>query len=363
MFIAYAFFSLLMTVYSYVLVDLNFTLFNSPWWESFRSYVIQIGYYQRNLSAIIYSFFVLIFFGLYFWAIKREKKINVMHLALLIGSIFLFSYPLLSHDFFNYLFDAKIVTFYHQNPYLHAALNFPNDPWLRFMHWTHRTYPYGPVFLLITLVPSFLSFGKLLFSFFLFKATWIIFYLFAVYFLEKLNRRWALIFATHPLVLIEGLINSHNDFIGISLIFIGYCLLVNQKKLWGRVVLVLSAGIKYMTTPFILISQRKKSAINLLALGLTLLILIYFSFFQEIQPWYFLVLLGFIPLYEKLVQRLWIFFAGLLFSYYPYLANGEWSQSQNITLKHTIISTFFIACLLYNVLFHDWIYKKIFSKA
>jgi len=86
--------------------------------------------------------------------IRNFKRYNPLLISILIGVGLLFSYPFLSHDLFNYLFDAKIVTFYHQNPYILKALDFPSDPWLRFMHWTHRTYPYGPSFLFLTLVPS-----------------------------------------------------------------------------------------------------------------------------------------------------------------------------------------------------------------
>ncbi|MFS8160257.1 MAG: hypothetical protein ACMG6E_08635, partial [Candidatus Roizmanbacteria bacterium] len=97
-------------------------------------------------------------------------------------------YPLLSKDFFNYLFDAKILTFYHQNPYLHKALDYPLDPWLRFMNWTHRVYPYGPAFLPITLIPSFLSFGKLIINFALFKALFALAYIHSTYLLTKMDR-------------------------------------------------------------------------------------------------------------------------------------------------------------------------------
>ncbi len=357
---AYAFFSLLMAVYSYVLIDLNLTLFNSPLWENFRSFVIRLGYYQRDLSALIYVAFILIFFVLHFYTVKKYKRINIGLLSLTIGIIFLFSYPFLSHDFFNYMFDAKILTVYHQNPYLKVALDFPDDTWLRFMQWVHRPYPYGPTFLPITLIPSFLAAGKLVFNFFLFKATWILFYLATVYCLEKMNKKWAVIFATHPLVIIEGLINSHNDFIALSLVLIGYYFLVKKKAIWGRIILLISGGIKYITAPFIFLSLKGKSKINLIIFGLLALTLVYLSFWQEIQPWYFLALLGFLPVYEELIDRLTIFFAGLLFSYYPYVAYGEWSRAANITLKHLIILTFFIGCLLYNV-WHGRLAKKVFS--
>lgn len=348
---------LTLTVYSFVLVDLNLTLINSPLWEVFRKNIIQIGYYQRNLSALIYILLVLSLFLLHKYAKKNHKKIKVIKLAVIISGILFFSYPFLSHDIFNYMFDAKILTFYHRNPYITTALSFPSDPWVRFMHWVHRPYPYGPTFLPLTLIPSFFSFGKFIFSFFLFKAFFICFYITTVYVLNKLNSRWAVSFATHPLVLIEGLVNSHNDLTAISLAFIGAYFIFKEKKVWGRIFFLISSGIKYTTLPFVLLSTEKKSRINLIVSRLLAIILVYLSFFQEIQPWYFLTLLVLIPFYEDAINRMEIFFAGLLFSYYPYIAYGEWTQASNITMKHIIILVFLVLCLLYNISY-GWISSR-----
>jgi len=229
MIILYTSFLTFLATYSYVLVDPNFTLFNLPFWTTFRNAVVYFGYYQRGWSWFVYFVSVLILFGFHLYFLKKLKKYNPFKLAVLIGGLLVVSYPFLSHDFFNYLFDAKIVTLYFKNPYFYKALDFPADPWLRFMHWTHRTYPYGPIFLLITLIPSMLSFGKLVLSFLFFKITWFIFYLLSVFLLKKTNRKWAMIFATHPLIIIEGLVNNHNDLIGICLAVIGLYYLTKNK--------------------------------------------------------------------------------------------------------------------------------------
>jgi len=240
------------------------------------------------------------------------------------------------------------LTFYGKNPYLYKALDFSSDPWLRFMHWTHRTYPYGPVFLLITLVPSFFSFGKFIISFFLFKITWLFFYLLAVYYLNKLNKKWAIIFTTHPLILIEGLVNAHNDLIATSLAIIGIYYLFKEKNLFARLLLLLSGGIKYITLPLIFLVRPKTHprGVVLILIGL-LIILGYLTFFSEIQPWYFLVLFVFLPYFEKLVYRLNIFFLGLLLSYYPYIRLGGWDSVEKLSLKHIIILAFSIINLIY----------------
>lgn len=344
--VVYIFLIFLLSVYSYVLVDPNLTLINNDYWTQFRNAAVNIGYFQRGLSSNIYISVIVLLFLFHFILVKKFKELNPIKIAFLISLVTLFAYPFLSHDFFNYMFDAKILTFYHQNPYALRALDFPDDQWLRFMHWTHRTYPYGPVFLLITLVPSFLGFGKFLLSFVLFKLIFAIFYLVAVYFLAKLNKKYALIFATSPLVIVEGLVSAHNDLIAVSLAIVGIYYLHKKHGILSRIFLLLSGGIKYITLPLVFLSARNKKI--QLGVFLALIGMVgYLSIFSAVQPWYFLSLLIFIPFYEKFIVYLNIFFAGLLFSYYPFIKFGDWSQPGNVILKSQIIIVFLLVNLVY----------------
>lgn len=338
------FYSLLLiffSVYSYALIDPNLTLIQSPIWVSFRNSLVDLGYYHRDVSWLLYLAGVLLLFIFSYLFLKKYRQVDPFRLSIIIGAIMLFSYPFLSHDFFNYMFDAKIVTWYQQNPYFFRALDFPNDQWLRFMHWTHRTYPYGPLFLLMTLIPSFLSFGKFLLSFLLFKAMFVGFYLLSVYCLQKLNKKWALIFATSPLILVEGLVNGHNDLIGVSLALVGIYFLLKGQELKSRLFLVSSAGIKYITLPLIFLSKKHKR-FHYLAIAGLVAVLIYLSFRGGIQPWYFLNIFVLVPFSEKYVTKMNIFFLGLLVSYYPYIRLGGWDTIDNVNLKHSIIMVFFI---------------------
>ncbi len=335
-----------LTVYSFALVDPNLTFINNSVWASFRDVLVQLGYYQRDLSSIVYILIILLLFLAHYYFVKNFKIINIFWLVIPLCFLGLFSYPFLSHDFFSYMFDAKIVTFYHQNPYIARALDFVPDPWLRFLQWTYREYPYGPTFLPLTLIPSFLSFGKFLVDFLLFKGLFLGLFLLGFSLLNKINKKWAVFFATNPLIINEGLVNSHNDFIALSLAIIGICLL-NKKEWLGRFSLLLSFGIKYVTFPFIFLSKKKESPINKVVLLLIIAVMIYLSFWEEIQPWYFLALFVLIPYYEKWLARLNIFFAGLLFSYYPYIRFGGWDKHWKVLLKHQIIETFFIINLIF----------------
>lgn len=318
------------------------------------------GYYRRDITSVMYIALICLLFIFHYFIVKKNKKISALKLAGIIGFIMLLSYPLLSHDFFNYMFDAKIFTFYHQNPYIHKALDFPHDPWLRFMHWTHRTYPYGPTFLLISLLPSFLSFGKFIISYGLFKILFISSYLVSVYYLNKLNRKWALMFASHPLIIIEGLLNLHNDLIGVSLAVAGFYYLIKDRQITGRILLLISAGIKYLTAPFFFIA-KKDIRIQYVVLFTTMGIIAYLSFTSEVQPWYFLTLFSLIPFFDDWLTRCNIFFAGLLFSYYPYIRYGGWDKAIYVAQKHQIIVIALSINILY-LLYQYFMQRRIAEK-
>lgn len=343
------------SVYSWALVDPNITLFDSQIWVIFRERMIHLGYYQRELSSFYYIVQIFLLFILHHISIKRYKKISLNQVLIITSATLLISYPFLSHDFFNYLFDAKIITTYHQNPYFHKALDYPQDSWLRFMHWTHRTYPYGPSWLFFTLIPSFLAFGKFILNFIFFKMMIVGLYIISTLLLNKLNKRWAIIIATHPLILVEGLINAHNDMVGLSLAIIGIYFLSKKSK-WSSIFFILSAGIKYITGALLIFIHRKPKHTDSLQImrksafvGLvgTICIMLYLTFYSEIQPWYFLAILVFYPFFEKQLNQLSLFFAGLLFSYYPYIRFGGWADEGNVLIKHQIILFFFILNSVY----------------
>ncbi len=324
------------SVYSYALMDPNITLFNSPVWAFFREKLIYFGYYQRPLSTFVYLLFVVLLFAFHIYFVKK-KKTNPVHLSLVIGGVLLFSYPFLSHDFFNYLFDEKILTFYHQNPYLHKALDFPHDNWTRFMHWTHRTYPYGPTFLLMMLPASVLSFGKFILAYMLGKMTFAGCYILSVYLLNKMSKWQAIFFATNPLILVEGLMNLHNDFIAVALGIIGLHYLSKKPRLIAGLFFLLSAGIKYFTVPILLMLTNYPKKYLFAGIGILLAVL-YVSATGEVQPWYFLNLFVLYPFFSKMFKKFNFLFAGLLVSYYPFVLYGDWTGSNSILIKHVIIA-------------------------
>src|SRR5258706_5338006 len=160
--------------YSYTQVDLSLTLSRISIWQGIEKSFQYVGYFQRPLSTYLYSGILIALFVSYIFLLIAVHK-NVLSRKtlwiLIIGTaiVLTFSYNAFSYDLFNYIFDAKIITHYSQNPYMHMALDFPHDPMLSFMHWTQRTYPYGPAWLLVTAPLSFIGLQFFLPTFFLFK--------------------------------------------------------------------------------------------------------------------------------------------------------------------------------------------------
>ncbi|MEI7652899.1 MAG: hypothetical protein WCJ70_01285 [bacterium] len=352
----------LFSLWSWVLVDPNFTLVEHADWAAFREWAVQIGYLNRPFSSEVFVWLVVAI-TLSSWLLAWRPPKYIFLLSVLIGGVAgLLSYPALSHDLFNYIFDARILTHYGQNPYLHKALDFPLDPTVRFMHWTHRTYPYGPTYLLLSLIPSILGMGAFSLTFLLFKLSHVLLYLASVKSLLSINKKAAAIFAFSPLVIVEGLINTHNDFVAVCLCIIGINLLHHKKAMLGTIALVTSGLIKYLTLPVTIVALapryesvrvlgRKyylKPVYPILSLIGVSGLLLYLLTHGEIHPWYFLNLLVFLPYFTDIFLFSYPFILGLLLSYYPYVAGGEWGQGADVGVKNSIIYVgFFFNIALY----------------
>src|SRR5260221_5451039 len=142
--------------YSYTQVDLSLTLSRISIWQTIEKSFQYIGYFNRPLSTYLYLGILLLLFGFYIYFLKlvnkqKVKRKEVWLIIITLSVILTFSYNAFSYDLFNNIFDAKILTHYQLNPYSFKALDFPHDPMLSFMHWTQRTYPYGPIWLFFSI--------------------------------------------------------------------------------------------------------------------------------------------------------------------------------------------------------------------
>jgi hypothetical protein len=299
--------------YSFTQVDLSLTLSKASLLQSLQKQFQYIGFFDRPLSTFIFVVILLGLFACYFLALYLVRKgiLKLKHTKLLIFISFIglvFSYNAFSYDLFNYIFDAKILSFYHQNPYFHKPLDYMLDPMLNFMRWTHRFYPYGPTWLVLTVPLTFIGMNIFIPTFFMFKLLMGLSLLgssFLIYKIsEKLFPSYKLFnlcfFALNPLVIVETLVSAHNDIPMIFLFLLSFYLFMENKKFKSMILFILSIGVKYSTLSFAPVFvyawylRSKKKQINwekLLLFGLTLSLstIAYASLRTTFQPWYLLV--------------------------------------------------------------------------
>ncbi len=337
-------------IYSFTQVDLSLTLSKASIYQTVERYLQQIGFFQRPLSTAIYLTILttLTLFYISFLYSALKKKINFAQVSkLIIFSAFLlaFSYNAFSYDLFNYIFDAKIVTYYHQIPYLHSALDYANDPMLSFMRWTHRVYPYGPTWLLLTVPLSFLGMNYFLPTFFLFKFLAAFSFLGSCFLIYKIsekifpeNKLFNLVFfAFNPLIIVDSLVSAHNDISMIFLFLLAIYLYLNKKLFSSLLFYALSIGIKFSTgilLPLVLLlpfMEKAKKKINwevflTASVFLSLATVVLATVRTTFQPWYLLFPLSLVALvcrrYYFLIPSIIItIFATIVYAVYVYMTD------------------------------------------
>jgi hypothetical protein len=338
-------------LYSFTQIDLSLTFSRIDFLRDLVKHFQYIGYFNRPLSTFFYIFLIVMLFNCYLGFLimaytKQISKRAVWRLIFITTIITAFAYNAFSYDIFNYIFDAKIVTFYHQNPYVHKALDFQGDQMLSFMRWTHRVYPYGPVWLGLTIPLSFLGFGLFLPTFFLFKSLMVGGFLGSVVIIGKIFQRmnpkrelFGLVFiGLSPFIIIESLVSAHLDIVMIFFALWSLYVLLEKKYFWAIFLLGISIGIKFATVfllplflaVIVLQIMKKKVAWDTFFLYAVLLMIgatIVASFRTTFQPWYLLEPLIFTVF---LSRRYYLFIPSIIISFFalltyvPYLFTGNW---------------------------------------
>lgn len=361
--------------YSYTQVDLNLTLSQWSTWQVIEKFFQHVGYFQRPFSTLLYVSIILLLsiFYLIFVYLAKAQKIEKRQVWFLIGAtsmILFLSYNAFSYDLFNYIFDAKIVTYYHQNPYEHKALDYQGDPMLNFMRWTHRTYPYGPTWLLLTVPLSFVGSQVFLVTAILFKVLVATSYLGTAYFIGRIAKKIypkeellaTVFFALNPLVIIESLVSAHNDIVMILFALWSIYLLISRKFVRSIFIFIISVGVKFaslLLLPGYVIyflfhnSNNVRKVIHTMLLCMIIAVLLA-SIRTNFQPWYLLYVLPFSALYANIYYvmipaTVISIFATL--QYVPYLYSGNWDPPIPFILSlmttFSILLSFFITLIFF----------------
>lgn len=229
----------LFSLFSYALTAPNLVLSSwAPYWQ-FQTWMWQTFFNNRPLLAGTYAALLILIWSSFTALASQLQRQNTTSWRMVwvcIAAVVLpliFSSTALSYDVFNYIFNAKMVMVYHANPHIQVALDFPNDPWVRFMHNTHTPAPYAWGWTLWSLIPYSLGLGK-------FVLTWIWFKLWAVLSLLLLGLvyqrfspqsppKWWWVVLLNPLVLLEIVATNHNDLWMMVPALMSFWLLIPKK--------------------------------------------------------------------------------------------------------------------------------------
>lgn len=371
LFITWILFSIFLFFYSFTQVDLSLTLSRASVLQTIQKSFQYIGYYNRPLSTYIYIGIILFGFGLYVFTLKKilEKKLSRKDLWIIIfmvSGILVFSYNAFSYDLFNYIFDAKILTRYHLNPYQYKALDFPSDPMLSFMRWTHRVYPYGPFWIVLTAPLSLVGLGYFLPTFYLFKMLMFTSFLGAAYFIEKIAFKLKIkntllplaLFSLNPFILVESIISAHNDIVMMFFAVVALYFLIQKRLIFSITFLIISIAIKFATlflVPsflYVLYKYYKREEINwnlffMIAVVGMMGAVMAASLRTNFQPWYLLYLIPAVLLSRYVYIRFSIVSLMVLSlgQYVPVLYEGS-SFNNSFLLNFLIILSVFASCVL-----------------
>src|SRR3989338_1252747 len=362
----------LLEVLSYSYVDLNLTLSQNHTVVNFISSMQQLGYYHRPVATLIFVMLIIFTFSIFilnlYLIYKRKIRLKYLVFSTILNTLILiFAYPFLSHDLFNYMFDAKIILNYHANPYTHRPLDFPNDEWLRLMHWVHRYSPYGPLWLGGSLLPASLGFGKFLLNLLTFKVFIGIFHLINSYLIFKILGKikpdyqlfGTAFYALNPTLLIEGVVNAHNDVVLASFILASIYFLAFNKKILSYAAIISGSLVKYI--PILIVgwlfresTTDKKNIERYIKWSLaTMIVFTYlFSSFKisvpfvsagatqvQFQAWYLfwtIPIIALIPGKNLLILGTSICFGASL-RYLPFLYYGDWSHADTIQFMQIVL--------------------------
>ena len=358
LFITYPLTLIVLFIYSFTQVDLNLTLSSNPLYLALQKNLTFIGYFNRPISSLIFILIILSLTIHYIFLIRaavknQVSKSEITKLIFITAFILLLSYPAFSHDIFNYIFDARIIAKYGQNPYQFTALDFPSDTWTRFMHWTHRTYPYGPLWVISSLPFYIIGLGKFVLTLILFKLLFLLSYIGSIVYIRKISsiikiepiNQSLVFFAFNPLIIIETQVSPHNEILMLFLTLIGLFFFL-KGKIYKSLLMMIAAGlikfISFIYIPILLVLNHKKLSSEkfiLLLISVTSLVLIPVILSRELYPWYMITIIGLGSLLKKSLLLKLIIIAlslGTLVRYIPYLYSGEYTQ---ITANWQLILT------------------------
>lgn len=378
-----------LAAWSYTLLDPNLILLNNSaviawqqwWWQwSGNQWIVTLGYIlPMALWWLWYARFSADTSPVRAWMERPAEFKQVWWILAAVTGVLFLGHNALSHDIFNYIFNAKMVVVFGANPHVQTALEFASDPWVRFMHNVHTPAPYAYGWTVWSIIP-FLAGGAGKVGFLLVYLSmrfWMVLGLMAWWYAlwqacqliwpMQREARWAwTLGALHPLVLLETAMIGHNDVWMMAPALLSLVLVAQRPVTWKKIVmsvllLAFSISTKYVTVLLVpiwgallieglwrtqLLRWMKYFRISPRLLPrhiwpelatLAMCVPLFLLRSQQFHPWYFIWVLSFWPLLRLSSLRLIVLAVSVSssFRYFPWLWNdlqytSEWLQQQKL---------------------------------
>ena len=193
------------------------------------------------------------------WA-SRLRRGTPLALGVILAFNCLFSLSLLlqpylaSQDIFSYAFYARILAFYHHNPYVDVPRDFPFEPLFAAIFWKDQPSNYGPVWTYLSGVVALVAGQSVASTLFALKGLVALLALLGVplvwSILGQVSPRDRLagtvLYAWNPLLVIETSGNGHNDVVMAFFLLLAIWLHLRQRPGMAVAALVASALAKYV---------------------------------------------------------------------------------------------------------------------
>ena len=267
-----------------------------------------------KLRAIIYAASVVLLVMTYFKLIKISDQFqnfkSILIAAGIVGLAFAMILPNTSKDVFFYMGSGRAFDRYDINPYTTSIAEIDDVEASDYIikavgNQSVYTFVYGPIFLTICGLLSKISFSSLLVFLYEFKILNLIAYLITVYLVYLLTKKKKLTiaYAFNPLVLLEVLVNVHNDIFVLLFAFLGIFFIKEAERcrenfgkseltfFCGLICLVLSACVKYVAIiilPFVILYRLRNEKIwKKIILGMVYLLVFFGMFGVMYMPYFY----------------------------------------------------------------------------
>ncbi len=314
--------TLYLLLFSYFWIDIGLIYMlaqTHPFFNNLFAYRLWGSHNQLVFVVIfllaIMTLFILQLGTLFGWLNKIKVK-KLLVLFAITSLILACSYNFVSHDVFNYLFFAKVTWVSHQNPYQVTPQMHNQDLWVSFMHNIDSTYTYGIFYLIYSIIPIaifgvshfiLIFYGLRIMNFFLFFLAGLL--------LLKINKGDKKVFSywfLNPYLIVELLMNAHNDLLMITgfIISMFFISLQQQIKSIASLLVTIFTKSPNFSSPVIfgapaLLLNREKWPFYFKVSSLALFIFLITFSSHSILNWYYTWIYMLLP-FAKLKNYSWI---------------------------------------------------------